>query len=281
MLGIHHFFQIDLPPCDSVQPDCSPRFWMDSCGGRDQVVRQVHAQDWTAYEPPLPSLLHAWCTRLQPVFLDIGANTGFYALLAAAAGARHVHAFEPVIEIAQVLQANARISELQQLISLHGCALGEQSGTTTLFFPLADHGLVETSASMNPKFRAQHAEQREVPMRTLDAMCQSGLAGLSNSDNGMPLLIKIDVETAESSVLCGAQQTLGQHRPALVCEILPGSDMDYWPHMMQTFGYAHYETSPNTPWLSATELITPDLKRRDHVFLPQENIDLWLQPLSL
>jgi len=111
-LNIHHFFQIDLPP-KGENPSGVQRFWMDSCGGRDQVARQISAQGWRAYEAPLPTLIEAWCSRLQAVFLDIGANTGFYSLLAATSGARHVHAFEPVTEIADVLKANVVLSEFR------------------------------------------------------------------------------------------------------------------------------------------------------------------------
>lgn len=279
MLNIHHFFQIDLPRKGSNAIN-SQRFWMDSCGGRDQVARQISAQGWRAYEAPLPTLVEAWCARLQAVFLDIGANTGFYSLLAAASGAHHVHAFEPVTEIADVLKANVAVSELQKQISLHPCALGEQIGSQTLFFPLCDHGLVETSASMNADFRARHAEQRQVPVQTLDALIQTGLRGISFDTCAAPLLIKIDVETAEPMVLAGAQHTLKRHRPALVCEILPESDLDYWSQMAAMWGYLHHHTLPNTPWLSASTEIQVDTHQRDHVFLPQENADLWLGALK-
>jgi len=278
-LNIHHFFQIDLPP-KGENPSGVQRFWMDSCGGRDQVARQISAQGWRAYEAPLPTLIEAWCSRLQAVFLDIGANTGFYSLLAATSGARHVHAFEPVTEIADVLKANVVLSELQTQISLHPCALGKQVGSQTLYFPLGDHGLVETSASMNANFRARHAEQRQVPVQTLDALIQKGLQGIAFGASVVPLLIKIDVETAEPAVLAGAQHTLKRYRPALVCEILPESDLDYWSQMADMWGYLHHHTLPNAPWLSASTEIQADAQQRDHVFLPQENADLWLRALK-
>lgn len=271
-MRINHLIQADVTE-PVVAAGAAARFWMDSCGGRDQVAQQMQRDGWQAYEAPLPDLVARWCHGLQPLMIDIGANTGFYSLLAAACGARHVHAFEPVTEIVEVLQANVTVSELSDRITLHQVALGAQAGEGLLFMPTTEHGLVETSASLNPKFRSQHSGQRAVPVRKLDDLMPSLTQGMTP---GQPLLMKIDVETAESEVLTGAMQVLHHWRPALVCEILQGTDVRFWQGLVQRFDYVHFAMKPQAPWLHAEQQVVPNDRARDHVFLPKENLVQWM-----
>lgn len=99
--------------------DRQVRFWMDSCGGRDPVAMAVLEGGWASCEPPLPALIADWSARLAPLFIDIGAGSGFFSLLAGACGARGVHAFEPTPAIRDVLSANAISSELHQTMVVY------------------------------------------------------------------------------------------------------------------------------------------------------------------
>lgn len=235
------------------------RFWMDSCGGRDQVANWMARQGWQAYEQPLPAILSTWCAALNPVFVDVGANTGFFSLLALASGAREAHAFEPVDEIAEVLRANAAISEMTGRLTLCRSAVGQARDSKTLYFPLADHGLAETSASLNAGFRAEHSETREITVTTLDArFADADLAGA-------PVILKIDVETMEPEVLKGAAGFLARHRPAILVEILPGADADFFTKFAARHSYEHVDLYAD---LRRTDEIEPSLERPDHLFLP-------------
>ncbi len=266
-MHIHHLAQVDV-----VLAQRRGRFWIDSCGGRDQVAMTVLQQGWQAYEPPLPWLVAQWCTALRPSFLDIGANTGFYSLLALASGALACHAFEPVAEIAAVLSSNARLSEMQDSLQLHPIALGRQRAEAALYFPLADHGLVETSASLNPDFRRQHSDQRVVQVDRLDdALPPSAVAA-------GPVLVKIDVESHEPEVLTGAHHWIKTRRPAVVCEILPGSDLAFYQGWMLEQDYSHYALDTGLP--VASRDIALGFGHRDHLFLPDEQAGLWLAPLA-
>jgi FkbM family methyltransferase len=265
-MWINHLVQVEVP-----LPNGQGRFWMDNCGGRDQVAMTVQQAGWAAYEPPLPTLIAAWCAALTPVFIDVGANTGFYSLLALASGATQVQAFEPVLEIAQVLAANARISELDHALTCHVLALGESKGEASLYFPLATHGLVETSASLNPKFRAQHEGVRRVALQRLDAVLPTLAAG--------PVLIKIDVESLEPAVLTGAVGLLQRCRPAVICEILPGAELGYFEAFCRAYGYQHYALDSGLPVSSPALALS--LEQRDHVFLPIETAAQWLHELLL
>lgn len=270
-MWLNHVTQVDVP---------RGRFWMDLCAGRDQVAVQVHQQGWASYEAPLPWLLARWCEALSPVVVDVGANSGFYSLLAAASGASQVLAVEPVSEIADVLAANVALSELGERVRLHRLALGEAAGEQLLHFPLATHGLVETSASLNPQFRAQHSQQRKVPVQTLDAL----LADASPPDVAAPVapvLIKLDVESMELAVLAAGAQVLQTRRPAVVAELLPGSDVAAWQQLMQRYGYVHHALTPQAPYVSPQPCeIALSMTHRDHLWLPAEDAARWLKALA-
>lgn len=267
MNQINHLVQADLE-----WDDAHRRFWMDTCAGRDQVAMTLLQSGWAAYEPPLPALVAQWCHALRPVFVDVGANTGFYSLLALAAGAVHAHAFEPVPEIAAVLASNAAVSEVMRRLSLHRAALGETDGEATLYLPLADHGLVETSASLNPQFRPRHSGQLQVPLARLDTALASRLPA------GVPVLVKIDVESREPDVLKGATRLLKTARPALVCELLPGYDKAFFQALCRDGNYSHFALDSGVP--VEGELAEASEAHRDHLFLPAEHKALWLGPLA-
>lgn len=262
-MWLNHVTQVDVP---------AGRFWMDLCAGRDQVAMHVHQKGWASYEAPLPWLLARWCERLSPFVVDVGSNTGFYSLLAAVSGAKHVMAIEPVQEIADVLAANVRLSELNAQVQLLRVALGDHVGEQVLHFPLADHGLLETSASLNPNFRAQHSQQRSVPVQTLDAALSDHLQ-LAGS---VPLLVKMDVESLELAVLAGGDKVMTQWRPAVVAEILPGANVAAWQQFMQRWGYVHFALQTEAPYVSAQPTdIQPDMAVRDHLFLPKADVQRW------
>lgn len=271
---VGHWLQVDVPG--------PARFWMDSCTGRDQVAMSAWQHGWAAYEAPLPRMVARWCAALNPVVVDVGANTGFYSLLALATGAAHVHAFEPVREIADVLRANAQMSELTARLSVHEMALGEAQAVLDLHFPDASHGLMETSASLSKAFRSRHAGVRQVPVQRLDAVLSDDVLW-RDAPRDTPVLVKIDVETHEPAVLQGASGWWQTVRPALVCEVLPGCDTEFFENFAQAHGYVHYAlgTDGVVDGLMAAERVTPSNTHRDHLFLPSSDAARWLAALDM
>ena len=126
--------------------ELTTRILMSDCGGKDQVVRAVRKSGWQGYEPPLPLLTVRKSYFEQSVFIDVGANTGYYSLLAAASGASHVWAFEPIPAIRSIFTSNVVASELTQKITISEYAVSDVAGQFEMYLPDAGHGLIETSA---------------------------------------------------------------------------------------------------------------------------------------
>ena len=228
-MRINHFVQADVFLRNGMG-----RFWMDTCGGRDQVAMTVLRKGWEFYEPPMPRIISTWCEDFAPTFLDVGANTGFYSLLALVSGAKSAHAFEPVTEIADIFAANADVSELTSKVEIHRCAVGEMAGEQTLYFPLDGHGLIETSASLSEDFRSKHSARKRVNVVSLDQMF-----GEANF-NASPVILKIDVESREAAVLQGAERIVASVRPAIFAELLPESDATVFTELCEKNAYRHY-----------------------------------------
>ncbi len=252
------------------------RFYMQDCAGRDQVVRAVARGGWAAYEPPLPRLIARLCDRWAPLFLDVGANTGYYSLLAAGMGARHVWAFEPVPDIRTILKANVDESGWARRISISPLALSDEEGSFAMFLPDAGHGLVETSASLNPHFRARHEGSIEVQVTTLDAFMDAQLPGWDSSD----LFMKIDVESLEPQVLRGASRLIAQRRPFLVLELLQQSDQEFFVSFLRGCGYTRFHLKPGGQLTGSKELVGLSDQHRDHLFVPDEAIPRMAQALG-
>jgi FkbM family methyltransferase len=142
-------------------------------------------------------------------FYDIGANIGFFALLAARLVGPHGHvvAFEPVTESAASLRGSAASNGFTWL-AVRDEAVGAAAGYASLC-------VVDDPAWSHLSSRGRHARtQREdrVPVVALDDLVHMGRLP-------PPDVIKIDVEGAELEVLAGMSSLLAHHRPLLICEL--------------------------------------------------------------
>lgn len=139
------------------------------------------------------------------VVLDVGANMGYYALIASEkvgpSGA--VHAFEPAPEQFEHLSLNVRINGRENVF-LNNCAVAEASGTRQLF--LAD-GWNQGTHSLGP--RASSTRVQSVPCVTIDEYVRQ--KGVERVD-----VVKVDVEGAELFVFLGARETIATMRPPLI-----------------------------------------------------------------
>lgn len=244
------------------------RFYMNDCGGRDQVVAAVNQGGWRGYEAPLPEVIAKLCKGWKPVFLDVGANTGYYSLLAVAAGATKVFAYEPVPSIHKIFADNIAESAMNQQITRYDQGVGERKGSFTLYLPEAGHGLIETSASLNKDFRATHSAEFNVEVTTLDAFGEAHAAELA----GQQVLMKIDVETLEPQVIMGGSQFIQTHRPVIAIEILPGSDIAFFDRFCAEQNYQHMWLRPGQAFELSSAGIEASLQHRDHLLIPQEKV---------
>jgi FkbM family methyltransferase len=146
------------------------------------------------------------------LFVDIGANIGYFTCFARALG-KQVLAVEPMPNNLNNLLHNIEINTGSP-VEVYPVALSSELGVLRLY------GASSTGASLVPSWAgASNRISRLVPVTTLDKL-------LSNRFPEERLLIKMDVEGAEYGVLLGAIETLQRvKRPVWLVEITMGQFM--------------------------------------------------------
>lgn len=214
------------------------RFVLQACGGRDLVARSLWFEGWSGFEKPLPDLIAAFARRVSGTFLDIGANTGLYSLIVKRANpGLSVYAFEPFPPVFDLLKRNIELNGCTGSITLEQFALGAADGEAQLFVPLQDHGVVESSCSLNAGFKEAHSAALTVPVTTVDSyLTKHRVTDLA--------LLKVDVEGHEHAVFSGASASVKQNRPIIFYELLPQADNDMIEKFRQDHGYVSYQLHP-------------------------------------
>ncbi len=147
--------------------------------------------------------------RTSPgLFLDIGANIGWFSLLATRhAAVSRVVAFEPDVVNGFLLETNVRNNDLVDRVTTVGCALGAGRGFATL------HRYKHSNLGQHSLLRDFGHGHCVVAVDTLDNV----LAHLGLADSPIACL-KIDVEGYEPLVLQGAAAAL-RRTDAIVIEL--------------------------------------------------------------
>lgn len=135
-------------------------------------------------------------------FYDVGANMGYYSLLAASMGCP-VMAFEPQEHLIEIINKSIEMPQNSSLWYIFPvcAAVGESSGVTELVVP-KNHSM-NASVSYKPYSPSGEYETTKVTVLALDEFARPH-RGNSTSRN----LVKIDVEGAEDLVWAGMQKML-------------------------------------------------------------------------
>jgi FkbM family methyltransferase len=158
------------------------------------------------------------------LFLDVGSNVGIYSVYV---GVKFPHvksvAFEPIPDIWEKNRLFHKANGLSEN-SVVNAALGDKEGRQDIFLPVYAYGWEEEqTATLRADLwqtREEHVEKIEIQCTTLDTFAAK------NQLAPGPCCLKIDVENYEAAVLRGGKHFLTTRRPWMVCEILPGQDID-------------------------------------------------------
>ena len=148
------------------------------------------------YEPEVTSVLEREL-KVGMGFVDVGANVGYYSLLAAGrvGTTGKVYAFEPAPGNYHLLKKNAEVNGYANLVAVPH-ALADKPGTTNLY-------LSRVGSGWHSLYRSARvgAETVKVAVKTLDDFLEA---------EGWPRVdaLKIDAEGAEFAVLLGMRRLL-------------------------------------------------------------------------
>jgi FkbM family methyltransferase len=152
------------------------------------------------------------------VFYDVGANIGWYSLLAARVvgpGGR-VLAFEPSLSNASLAQHNASVNRFANVTVVCAALTDEDGWLTFLDKGNLQGRLDKDDFEAQAEFRAKRDQRvlgrSPVPVARLDSW-------LEQTGQPVPDVVKIEVEGAELGVLRGMARTIAASGPTLVIEL--------------------------------------------------------------
>lgn len=148
------------------------------------------------------------------IFLDIGANFGYYSLLAANLGGfSEIHAFEPHPETYQLLLLNIGENNFQNAISPHNDAASD-----------LNKNMFINRRARGDDFIADNKQEGDISIK---AVMLDSLFDFS----GRRIAMKIDVEGHEIRALKGAENLLSRNKIVLQVEIF-GNTMEPYYYLL-------------------------------------------------
>ncbi len=196
---------------------------------------------WDAmWEPVQMERLAALCrSRAFDLFLDIGANTGFYTVMFAS---KHltpdVMAFEPDPRNRARLMRNLKLNKLEHAVKVMPYALGDKAGTSQL--------------TQSPEFNRGESwlAHEDQPAGAVTVSVDERRFDDEFAIKGKDLIIKMDVEGYEFRTLAGMERTLRENSCFLQVELysphiekLKKTFADYGYRYLDTFEIDHYFTN--------------------------------------
>ncbi len=230
--------------------------------GKDRIAIKLARRGFWGYEGETTRIFLALAKEVKTV-IDVGANTGLFALLAAKANpTSRVWAFEPVPFIHAMLRANIQLNEVHNLEALQA-AVADFVGESTFYITRTSTG-IPTDSSSCQGFRSD-VEAVRLPTLTLDEhMRRAQIARLD--------LLKIDAEAAEAKVVRGALRTIQRDRPFLICEVLENVDHTYIQDTLQAQQYLFYHITPECLVRHPRLQGSLNVQQRNYLFAPIEKI---------
>jgi FkbM family methyltransferase len=186
--------------------------------------------------------------RKGDVVLDIGANIGWFTLVAAKhiGPSGQVHAFEPRPETARMLKRTIADNDLRSIVHVWEYALSDKAeGLFLTWGSNTDNpGGSFLSGMQGSDIRPAGHDVAPVIACKLDDI----LPGIA------PDIIKIDVEGAEPMALAGAKEALARKRPTILSELFPaqlqqvsGKTVAQYISQLEEYGYGCYLLEKGQP----------------------------------
>jgi len=177
-------------------------------GPRSHLLRRFLANG--KYEPELAQLFRS-CIAPDRDVIDVGANIGFYSVLAA----KHldkgrVLAAEPTKAAHARLLQNLALNGVADKVIVFNGLISSKDATTDIKIVEGREEYSSIGAMAHPSIAGQPIVTETIRSRPLDALVKDHQLD--------PAVIKVDVEGAEMMVFEGAEETLKRHRPIVISE---------------------------------------------------------------
>ena len=207
------------------------------------------------------------------IFLDVGANNGWYTLYAKNKNNIRVISFEPSENTANCLRENLKLNNFS-IELVKQIALGDQEKQTFLYKNENISGM-SSLRILDPE--SMHNKEKIITKRLDD---------LDNDFNKNIGFIKVDIEGAELMFIKGALESIKESMPIIFMELLRkwSAKFNYHPQevleILNNIGYECYKICDYGK-LKKFKEITEETKETNFVFIPNSKKNLILQDLDM
>ncbi|MGM0442277.1 MAG: FkbM family methyltransferase [Elusimicrobiota bacterium] len=169
--------------------------------------------DGSLHEPPVTQLLIEYLNK-ESVFFDIGANLGFFTVMAAKICYEgEIHAFEMDRRLVNLIKKSVDLNSKVGKVFINNVAVCDKNNKTVEFYPHQKNNL-STNRILN---REDKIKQKNnfctAKTITIDHYC--------NVEGIKPDIIKIDIEGSETFAVKGMKNIIKEKYPLLIVEIHP------------------------------------------------------------
>lgn len=215
-------------------------------------------------------------TKTANVFVDIGANVGYYSLLSASINPNQkIFSFEPSKGPKYFLETNIHLNGFKN-IELVNKACSDKNEKIDFFeernpkYPYLEHHASGIGNTQNT-WSISNFSKYTVEGITLDKFCE--LNNLTEIN-----LMKIDTEGTENQILMGGLNVIQKHRPIMICEVLENLiEKDIQEIIINKLeNYSIYQFHSDSKKLSLVADLVVENKdgNNNYFFIPKEKLDL-------
>lgn len=194
------------------------------------------------YEQPLiDHMLQVMGEKQIDLMLDIGANIGYFSLLAARhSTVREIHAFEPVKRNLFQFHGSLYLNGFEHRVTTHPCGLSETAGEAVIHIDPRSTGISRLSLDHAQRDTKVFTQQETIQIAVLDAVLPL---------SGRKAFVKIDTEGHELNVLRGMAAFLASNRCYLQVEVSPENEKGV-DSLLQAAGYTYLRNAGDNAYYS-------------------------------
>jgi len=205
------------------------------------------------------------------VFLDIGANIGYYSILGCSINDRlTVYAFEPSTGPIAYLFENIQINNVLNNVFAEQLALSDTSGEIDFY---------EIKNAKFPEIKNLSGEHN-IGTKKDKISCKTKVSSITLDEYTKVKsieaidLIKLDTEGAEVLILKGAKDTINRNKPIIICETLFNKIENKLDAIMREYNYKFYNHTHDGLEEVASIIRTKDDGVRNCFFVPEDKVHM-------
>ena len=247
--------KIKLPPSGSIEIKNSSGKTLKIETNQTSYLTQLIF--WNGYTNFEYTDIYTKLIKKIGVFYDIGANIGFYSLIAEMENDNiKVVGFEPATGPLHYFKENVKVNNLKN-IKVEPLALSEKEGKITFHeiknqkYKYLEHNLAGES-NAGSKTKGRNYVLTDVNTTTLDKYVKDN--HVDNID-----LMKMDTEGTEHLILEQSQHVLSIMKPIIICETLFNTIEPQLESILSSYGYEFYNHVGN------------GLKKVEHITRTEDN----------